>query len=171
VPRFSTGKLAMMTYWAGGAIDVKNVVKDKFEFDIVELPVNKPGRESGAYWHANLINVNSKAKSRDHAWGIGKLAAGAKAETMRIEAGQLVTPVIDDPALIETYKKTTPVKNGLIVIDLLKTPVPLPYNENWEEQRFTVVEPYMAEVYDNKKKIAETIADVNKKLNELSPKE
>jgi hypothetical protein len=90
---------------------------------------------------------------------------------MRIEAGQLNTPVIDDPALIETYKKTTPVKNGLIVIDLLKTPVPLPYNENWEEQRFTVVEPYMAEVYDSKKKIPETVADVNKKLNELSPKE
>jgi ABC-type glycerol-3-phosphate transport system substrate-binding protein len=171
VPRFSTGKLAMMTYWAGGAIDVKNVVKDKFDFDVIELPVNKPGRESGGYWHANLINVNSKAKSRDHAWGVGKLAAGTKAEIMRIESGQLSTPVIDDPGLIETYKKTTPVKNGLVVIDLLKTPVPLPYNENWEEQRFTVVEPYMAEVYDGKKKVAETVADINKKLNDLSPKD
>ncbi|HEY3111490.1 MAG TPA: sugar ABC transporter substrate-binding protein, partial [Chloroflexota bacterium] len=153
VPRFSTGKLALMTTWAGSAIDVKKVIGDKFQFDIIELPVSKSGRESGGYWHANLINVNSKTKSREHAWGMGKLAASAKAEITRIESGQLNTPLIDDPALIETYKKTTPVKTGLVVIDLLKAPVPLPYNESWEEQRFRIVEPYMAEVYDGKKKV------------------
>jgi multiple sugar transport system substrate-binding protein len=171
VPRFSTGKLALMTTWAGSAIDVKKVIGDKAQFDIIELPVSKSGRESGGYWHANLINVNSKTKSREHAWGMGKLAASAKAEITRIESGQLNTPLIDDPALIETYKKTTPVKNGLVVIDLLKTPVPLPYNESWEEQRFRIVEPYMAEVYDGKKKVADTIGEINKQLNELSPKE
>jgi multiple sugar transport system substrate-binding protein len=170
VPRFSTGKLAMMTTWAGSAIDVKNVVKDKFQFDMIEIPLSKNGKESAGYWHANLLNVNTKTKARDLAWGLAKVAAGAPAEITRIKAGQLNTPVIDDPQLINTYKETTPVKNGLVVIDLLKTPAPLPYNESWEEQRFKLVEPYMAEVYDGKKKIADTIADINKQVNDLSPK-
>lgn len=170
VPRFSTGKLAMMTTWAGSAIDIKNVVKDKFEFDMIEIPPSKAGKEVGGYWHANLINVNAKAKSREHAWGIGKLAAGAKAEIARVEAGQMNTPVIDDPTLIKLFKEKLPVKNVQVVLDLLNNSIPLPYNENWEEQRFRLVEPYMAEVYDGKKKVGDTIGDLNKQLNDLSPK-
>ena len=98
-----------------------------------------------------------------------KLVAGARAEIMRVEAGQLNTPLIDDPALIQAYKTKSPVKNAQLVFDLLKTPITLPYNENWEEQRFKVVEPYMAEVYDGKK-IADSIGAINKQLNDLSPK-
>jgi multiple sugar transport system substrate-binding protein len=170
IPRFSTGKLAMMTTWAGSAIDIKNVVQGKFEFDIIEMPPSKAGKEVGGYWHANLMNVNAKTKSRDHAWGLAKVAAGAKAETARVEAGQMNTPVIDDANLIKTFRDRLPVKNVQVVLDLLNNSIPLPYNESWEEQRFSLVEPYMAEVYDGKKKIADSIAELNTKINALSPK-
>ena len=169
VPRFSTGRLAMMCTWAGTAGDVLAVAKDKFVFDVIEPPPSKAGGRVGGYWHANLVNVNTKAKSREHGWGLTKLVAGARAEIMRVESGQLNTPLIDDPALIQAYKTKSPVKNSQLVFDLLKTPVTLPYNENWEEQRFKVVEPYMAEVYDGKK-IADSIGAINKQLNDLSPK-
>ncbi len=169
VPRFSTGRLAMMLTWAGTAGDVLAVAKDKFVFDVIEPPPSKAGGRVGGYWHANLVNVNSKSKSREHGWGLTKLVAGARAEIMRVESGQLNTPLIDDPALIQAYKTKSPVKNSQLVFDLLKTPVTLPYNENWEEQRFKVVEPYMAEVYDGKK-IADSIGAINKQLNDLSPK-
>ena len=170
VPRFSTGRLAMMTTWAGSAGDVLAVVGDKFKFDVIEPPPFKAGGRVGGYWHANLLNVNSKAKSREHAWGLAKLVAGAQAEIKRVQAGQLNTPLIDDPALIQAYKEKSPVKNSQLVFDLLKTPVTLPYNENWEEQRFKIIEPYMQEVYDGQKRIADTIANINKQINELSPK-
>ena len=170
VPRFSTGRLAMMLTWAGTAGDVRDVVQGKFNFDIIEPPPSKAGARVGGYWHANLVNVNSKAKSREHAWGLAKLVAGARAETMRVEAGQLNTPLIDDPTLIQAYKAKSPVKNSQLVFDLLSTPVTLPYNENWEEQRFKVIEPYMAEVYDGQKRIVDSIGAINKQLNELSPK-
>jgi multiple sugar transport system substrate-binding protein len=169
VPRFSTGKLAMMLTWAGTAGDVLAVVGDKFKFDIIEIPPAKAAGQVGGYWHANLVNVNSKAKSREHAWGLTKLVAGAHAETMRVETGQLNTPLIDDPTLIQTYKTKSPVSNSQLVFDLLKMPVTLPYNENWEEQRFKVIEPYMAEVYDGKA-IASSIGAINKQINDLSPK-
>jgi multiple sugar transport system substrate-binding protein len=169
VPRFSTGRLAMMCTWAGTAGDVRAVAGDKFVFDVIEPPPSKAGGRVGGYWHANLVNVNSKAKSREHGWGLTKLVSGARAEIMRVEAGQLNTPLIDDAALTQAYKTKAPVKNSQLVFDLLKTPVTLPYNENWEEQRFKVVEPYMAEVYDGKK-IADSIGAINKQLNDLSPK-
>ena len=169
VPRFSTGKLAMMPSWAGTAGDVLAVVGDKFKFDIIEIPPTKAGGRVGGYWHANLLNVNSKAKSREHAWGLAKLVAGAHAETMRVESGQLNTPLIDDPTLVQAYKTKAPVSNSQLVFDLLATPVTLPYNENWEEQRFKVIEPYMAEVYDGKD-IASSIGAINKQINDLSPK-
>jgi len=159
----------MMCTWAGTAGDVLAVAKDKFVFDVIEPPPAKAGGRVGGYWHANLVNVNTKAKSREHGWGLTKLVAGARAEIMRVEAGQLNTPLIDDPALIQAYKTKSPVKNSQLVFDLLKTPITLPYNENWEEQRFKVVEPYMAEVYDGKK-IADSIGAINKQLNDLSPK-
>ena len=38
VPRFSTGRLAMMATWAGTAGDVRAVVGDKFQFDVIEPP-------------------------------------------------------------------------------------------------------------------------------------
>jgi multiple sugar transport system substrate-binding protein len=170
VPRFSTGRLAMMLTWAGTSGDVRAVVGDKFQFDVIEPPPAKAGGRVGGYWHANLLNVNSKAKSREHAWGLAKLVAGARAEIMRVESGQLNTPLIDDPALIQAYKTKSPVSNSQLVFDLLKTPIPLPYNENWEEQRFKVIEPYMAEVYDGQKPIAASIGAINKQINELSPK-
>jgi multiple sugar transport system substrate-binding protein len=170
VPRFGTGRLAMMVTWAGTAGDVRSVVQDKFQFDIIEIPPAKAGGRVGGYWHANLLNVNSKAKSREHAWGLTKLVAGAKAEIMRVNTGQLNTPLLDDPELIQAYKTKSPVKNSQVVFDLLKTPITLPYNENWEEQRFKVIEPYMAEVYDGGKSIAQSIGAINKQINELSPK-
>jgi multiple sugar transport system substrate-binding protein len=169
VPRFSTGRLAMMFSWAGTAGDIRDVAKDKFQFDIIEPPPSKAGGRVGGYWHANLVNINSKSKSREHGWGLTKLVAGARAETMRVESGNLITPLIDDPTLIQAYKTKSPVKNTQLVFDLLKTPITLPYNENWEEQRFKVVEPYMAEVYDGKR-IADSIGAINKQLNELAPK-
>jgi multiple sugar transport system substrate-binding protein len=170
VPRFSTGKLAMMTTWAGSAIDIKNVVKDKIQFDIIEIPPSKAGKDVGGYWHANLINVNTKAKSREHAWGMGKLAASAEAEIKRVDAGTAPTPLIDDENLLKDFREKLPVKNVNVVIDLLQKSIPLPYNEGWEEQRFKVIEPYMAAVYDGTKKIAATIADINKQCNDLLPK-
>jgi multiple sugar transport system substrate-binding protein len=170
VPRFSTGRLAMMVTWAGTAGDVRSVVQDKFQFDVIEIPPSKAGGRVGGYWHANLLNVNSKAKSREHAWGLAKLVAGGKAEIARVESGQLNTPLLDDPELIQAYKTKSPVKNSQLVFDLLKTPITLPYNENWEEQRFKVIEPYMAEIYDGQKRVDQTIGTINKQLNELSPK-
>jgi len=170
VPRFSTGRLAMMPSWAGTAGDVRAVAQDKFQYDIIEFPPAKGGGRVGGYWHANLLNVNSKTKSREHGWGLIKLVASAKAEVMRVESGQLNTPIVDDATLIQTYKTKSPVKNSQVVLDLLSTPVTLPYNENWEEQRFKVIEPYMAEVYDGQKRIADSIGTINKQLNELSPK-
>ena len=128
------------------------------------------GGRVGGYWHANLINVNTKAKSRAHAWGLAKLVAGAKAEIARVQSGQLNTPLIDDPALAQAYKEKSPVKNSQLVFDLLNTPITLPYNENWEEQRFKVIEPYMQEVYDGQKRIPDTITNINKQINDLSPK-
>ena len=170
VPRFSTGRLAMMTTWAGTAGDVLAVVGDKFKFDIIEPPPAKAGGRVGGYWHANLLNVNSKAKSREHAWGLAKLVAGAKAEIRRVQTGQLNTPLIDDPALTQAYKEKSPVKNSQLVFDLLNNPITLPYNENWEEQRFKVIEPYMQEIYDGSKRVADSIASINKQINDLSPK-
>ncbi|MDQ6674619.1 MAG: extracellular solute-binding protein, partial [Chloroflexota bacterium] len=170
VPRFSTGRLAMMPSWAGTAGDVRDVAHDKFQYDIIEFPPAKAGGRVGGYWHANLLNVNTKAKSREHGWGLIKLVASARAEIMRVDSGQLNTPIVDDATLIQTYKTKSPVKNSQLVIDLLSFPVTLPYNENWEEQRFKVIEPFMAEVYDGRKVIADSIGAINKQLNELSPK-
>lgn len=167
VPRFVSGKLAMMTDWAGTGIDIHNAVQGKFTWDIVPVPWTK--NEVG-YWHPNLIEVNSATASKDNAWEICKQLASLEIEKTRLQAGIANTPLVDDESLISLYNKTMPMKNAKVVIDLLDKSIPLPYNDNWEEQRFKVIEPFMQQVYSGQVKAADQMATIQQKLDDLLPK-
>lgn len=167
VPRFVSGKLGMMNDWAGTGVDIHNAVQNKFTWDVIAAPWTK--NEVG-YWHPNLIEVNAGTKVKDQSWEICKQLASLGIEKSRLEAGISNTPVIDDESLVGLYTKTMPMKNAKVVIDLLDKSVPLPYNDNWEEQRFKVIEPFMQEVYAGKYKAADKIAEIQTKLDGMLPK-
>lgn len=167
VPRFASGKLGMMNDWAGDAINIHNAMQGKFDWDIIAAPWT--AKEVG-YWHANLIEINAATKAKDSAWTICAQLASTGIEKNRLEAGIPNTPVIDDPDLIALYTKTMPMKNSKVIIDLLDKAIPLPYNDNWEEQRFKVIEPFMQEVFNGQVKAADKIAEIQTKLQSMLPK-
>ncbi len=166
VPRFASGKLGMMTTWAGTGIDIQKAAPNKFKWDVIAAPETK---RTGGYWHANLININSKTKDKDNAWGVCKLLSSLDIEKKRLEAGISNTPLIDDPELIKVYGKSMPMANAKVVIDLLDASIPLPYNDNWEEQRFKVLEPFMQKVYAGDTTAAAGMPEVQKQLDALLP--
>jgi len=167
VPRFASGKLGMMNDWAGDGINIHNAMQGKFEWDIIAAPWT--AKEMG-YWHPNLIEINAATKAKDSAWTICAQLASTEIEKNRLQAGIPNTPVIDDEALIALYTKTMPMKNSKVIIDLLDKAIPLPYNDNWEEQRFKVIEPFMQEVFNGQIKAADKIGEVQTKLESMLPK-
>lgn len=167
VPRFASGKLGMMNDWAGDGINIHNAMQGKFDWDIIAAPWN--AKQVG-YWHPNLIEINTATKAKDDAWAICRQLASTEIEKKRLEAGIPNTPVINDQSLIDLYTKTMPMKNSKVIIDLLDKAIPLPYNDNWEEQRFKVIEPFMQEVFNGQVKAADKIEEVQKKLDGMLPK-
>jgi multiple sugar transport system substrate-binding protein len=166
VPRFASGKLGMMDDWAGDGINIHNTMQGKFDWDIIAAPWT--AKENG-YWHPNLIEINAATQAKDNAWIICSQLASTEIEMNRLQAGIPNTPVIDDPSLISLYTKTLPMKNSQVIIDLLDKAIPLPYNDNWEAQRFQVIEPFMQEVFNGQSKAADKIAQIESKLNSMLP--
>jgi multiple sugar transport system substrate-binding protein len=167
VPRFASGKLGMMTTWAGTGIDIQKAAPDKFKWDVIAAPESK---RTGGYWHANLININAKTKDKDVAWGVCKLLASLDIEKKRLAAGISNTPLIDDADLVALYNKSMPMPNAKVVIDLLDASIPLPYNDNWEEQRFKIIEPFMQKVYAGDTTAAAGLPEAKTQLDALLPK-
>lgn|GEM_PF-6400853 len=167
VPRFASGKLGMMNDWAGDSINIHNAMQGKFEWDIIAAPWTS---KQVGYWHPNLIEINSATKAKDSAWVICRELASTDIEKNRLQAGIPNTPVINDQSLVSLYTKTMPIKNAQVIIDLLDKAIPLPYNDNWEEQRFKVIEPFMQEVFNGQVKAADKINEIETKLNTMIPK-
>lgn len=167
VPRFASGKLGMMNDWAGDSINIHNAMQGKFDWDIIAAPWT--AKQVG-YWHANMIEINAATQAKDNAWIICRELASTEIEKNRLQAGIPNTPVIDDESLVSLYTKTMPIKNAQVIIDLLDKAIPLPYNDNWEEQRFKVIEPFMQEVFNGQVKAADKINDIQTKLDSMLPK-
>ncbi len=60
--------------------------------------------------------------------------------------------------------------NAKVVIDLLDASIPLPYNDNWEEQRFKIIEPFMQKVYAGDTTAAAGLPEAKTQLDALLPK-
>jgi multiple sugar transport system substrate-binding protein len=166
VPRFASGKLGMMNDWAGDSINIHKAMQGSFEWDIIAAPWT--AKQNG-YWHANMIEINAATQAKDNAWLICSQLASAEIEKNRLQAGIPNTPVIDDESLISLYTKTLPIKNSQVIIDLLDKAIPLPYNDNWEAQRFQVIEPFMQKVFNGQAKAADEIGQIESKLNGMLP--
>jgi multiple sugar transport system substrate-binding protein len=167
VPRFASGKLGMMNDWAGDGINIKKAMQTQFDWDIIAAPWTS---KQVGYWHANLIEINTATKIKDSAWAICQQLASTAIEEARLKAGIPNTPVINDETLINLYTTSMPMKNAKVIIDLLDKAIPLPYNDNWEEQRFKVVEPFMQEVFNGQVKAADKIQQIQTTLDGMLPK-
>lgn len=169
LPRLTNQRLAMTNNWNVYVADVKRAIADKFEFDIYYPPYTK---QKAGWTHSNLISITQTTKFRDQAWELARILPNSDSVKRRLAVGYGETPLLDDPSVQEAYTKLIPVEHTGIVADLMKPEarITLPYNDNWEEQRYKVIEPGMQQVLLGKAKAADIMAKMEADANELMPK-
>lgn len=169
LPRLTNQRLAMTNNWNVYVADVKRVIADKFEFDVYYPPYTK---QKAGWTHSNLISISSTTKFKDQAWELARDLPGSEAVKRRLAVGYGETPLLDDPSVHEAYTKLIPVKHANIIAEMMKPEVriPLPYNDNWEEQRYKVLEPGMQQVLLGKAKASDIMAKMETDSNDLMPK-
>ena len=169
LPRLTNQRLAMTNNWAVYLADLKKAIADKWEPDIYFAPYNK---QKAGWTHSNLIALSAGTKFQDQCWDLTKALSGADGVKARLAVGYGETPLLDDPSVAEAFTKNIPGKHNSVVNELMKPEarIPLPYNDNWEEQRYNALEPGMQAVWLGKSKASEIMAKMESDLNDKLPK-